>query len=42
MEVNYLFATGLDKSDGSYNTVEHPFGKIYLPNKTENVNLKIL
>ena len=38
----YLFMICLDRCDGSYNTVEEPFGRICVPNKIEDVNLKIL
>ena len=27
--------------DGSCNTVEDPFGRIFVPNKMDNVNLKV-
>ena len=36
-----LFAISLHKCDGSYNTVEDPFGRICVPNKIEDVNLKM-
>ena len=32
----------MDRCDGSSNIVDNPFGRICVPNKTEDVNLRIL
>ena len=37
----YPFIVSLDRCDASFNTVEHRFGRICVPNTTENVNLKV-
>ena len=37
----YPFIISLDKCDESCNTVEDPFGIIYVTNKIEDVNLKV-
>ena len=38
---SYPFLTSLDRYNGSCNTPDDPSGKIYAPNKTETVNLKV-
>ena len=37
----YPFVISLHRCDGSYNTTEDPVGRINVPNKTEDANLKI-
>ena len=39
--IYYLFIISLDRSDASCNTAEYPFGRICVPNKMKNVNLKL-
>ena len=41
---HYLFMISLDRCYGSYtihNTIEDPYGRIYFPKKTEDVNLNV-
>ena len=38
----YPYIVSLDRCHGSCNTVKHLFVRICFPNKTENINLKIL
>ena len=37
----YVLISSLERCNGSFNTVEDPFGRIYVPNKIEHVRLKI-
>ena len=37
----YPFMISLGRCDGSCDTAEYPFGRICVPNKLENVNLKV-
>ena len=37
----YLFIISLDRCDGIGNTVEDSFGRMCVPNKVEDVNLKV-
>ena len=37
----YSFMVNLDIFDISFNTVENPFGKIYVLNKIKDLNLKL-
>ena len=37
----YPFIIILDRCDGSFNTVEYPFGRLCVPNKIEDMNLKV-
>ena len=36
-----LFIISLDRCEGNCNTTECPVGRIYVPNKIEDVNLKV-
>ena len=38
---NYSLIINLGRCDGCCNTVEDPFGRIYVPYKTEDVNLNV-
>ena len=38
----YLFIISMNRCDGSCNTVEDPFARIYVPNKMEYMNPKVL
>ena len=38
----YPFMVGLDRCDGSCNTLENLFDKVCVPNKTEYVTFKLL
>ena len=38
---HYPFITSLDKCDGGCNTTDDPPGRIYVPNKIEDVYLNI-
>ena len=37
----HLFINSMDRCNGSCNTAEDPFGRICVPNKTEDENLKV-
>lgn len=38
---NYLFFISLGRCDESCNATDEPSGKIWVPNKTDGVNLKV-
>ena len=37
----YLFIVSLERCNKNYNSLDNPFGRICVPNKTANVNLKL-
>lgn len=37
----YLFIINMNMCDGRCNTIDDPFGRIYFPNNSEDMNLKI-
>ena len=39
---HYLFAFSMSRCDGSCNTVKDPVGRMFVPNKMEDMNLKVL
>ena len=38
----YHFIVSLDRRNGSCNNLDDPYGKMYLSNKTENVNVNCI
>ena len=38
----YPFTNSMSRCDGRCNSLEDPFGRICVPNKVEDVNLKVI